>query len=95
MAEALDKIKKPPICLEPQPLKSCLKPTNTKQESDSSSLGTSIGNTFSCEKFSHLTPAELPKHVHFYSLQVILYIEIEPPSWSSILNPLIYAKIQL
>ena len=54
-----------PLCVEKWPLKNCLKPTSTKWEPESCSLVVAICDTFSCQKFSHKTYADFPKHVHF------------------------------
>ena len=65
MAEALYKVDKSQICVEPQPLESCLKTANINTELQCCPLVTAICNTFSCQEFSHKTLTELPKHVHF------------------------------
>ena len=46
-------------------IKELSKTTNVKQELESSSLVANICNIFAYQKFSHETPTELPKHVHF------------------------------
>ena len=65
MAEALNNVYEAPICVEPQLLKSCLKPPSATQEPRNCSLVAVIYNTFSCQIPPHKTPNELPKYVHF------------------------------
>ena len=65
MTEALTKINKSPICVEPQLLKSCLKTANITQEPDMCFVVSTISSTISYQMCSHKTPTELPKHVHF------------------------------
>ena len=68
------------MCVKPQPLNSCLKPTNTKKEPEIVSLVTAICDTFSCQKFYHKIPTELPIHVHF-RLYAYDSIHVKKPSF--------------
>ena len=91
MAEALDEADKPPICVEPRLLKRCLRSIGVKQK-----LVTTICKTFSHQKLSHKTTAELPKHVHFrISLDNPLSVKRPSPFKSLILNPPMYQDLTL
>ena len=59
MAEALHNVHKPPICVQPKPIKSCLKTINIDSEPKGCSLASTICSIFPFQKmFSCKTPQD-------------------------------------
>ena len=87
MAEALDEVSRPPIHVQPQLLKSCLKLTDAEQESNSWSLVMAICNSFFC----HKPLLSYPNIYILNCLQITCYEQRDPLHFQNFIsNPPIY-----
>ena len=91
--ETLYRANKSPICVKPQPLKSCLKIACSNPEPEGCSLVSTICNTFPSQRFSQKT---LPNYLNMYTLdwlQMIPFMHGDPPLSQNSVWVHIYARI--